>query len=215
MNMTIGNLSTVGTTRWNPVLDMCESMQMSEPTAEDGTDHGALLIRCAAGDRAALEALFRAEAPRMKAVALRMLRRDHAAEEAVQDAFVRIWRKAHQYDPDRGTALGWIYTVQRSIALNMLRSEKHEVMHAPDDIDAARELETEMQSADDILGRLDESKRLRICLAQLEPARRKAVLLAYAYGLSHGEIAGRLASPLGTIKAWLRRSLSALRECMQ
>lgn len=191
------------------------STHTTDRTAESGIDHGGLLIRCAAGDRTALQALFEAEAPRMKAVALRMLRRDDAAEEAVQDAFVRIWRKAHQYDPGRGSALGWIYTVQRSIALNRLRSDKHEVIHAPEDIDAARELQSEMQSADDILGRLDESKRLRICLAQLEPARRKAVLLAYAYGLSHGEIAGRLASPLGTIKAWLRRSLSALRECMQ
>lgn len=191
------------------------STHMSDGKSQDGIDHGDLLIRCAAGERAALQLLFEAEAPRMKAVALRMLRREDAAEEAVQDAFVRIWRKAHQYEPGRGTALGWIYTVQRSIALNMLRSEKREVSHTPEDIDAARELETEMQSADDILGRLDESKRLRVCLAQLEPARRKAVLLAYAYGLSHGEIAGRLASPLGTIKAWLRRSLSVLRECMQ
>lgn len=189
--------------------------QAPAQSAADEIDHGALLLQCARGKKEALQNLFEAESPRMKAVALRILRRDEVAEEAVQDAFVRIWNKAHQYDPSRGSALGWIYTVQRSIALNMLRDAKREESRSPEDIDIARELESEMQSADDILDRLDETKRLRICLDQLEPPRRRAVLLAYAYGLSHGEIAGRLASPLGTIKAWLRRSLSALRECMQ
>ncbi|PWV97514.1 RNA polymerase sigma-70 factor (ECF subfamily) [Hoeflea marina] len=178
-------------------------------------DHGALLQQCAAGDRRALQALYQAEAPRMKAVARRMLRRDEIAEDAVQDAFVRIWHKASQYDPERGSALGWIYTVQRSVALNLLRGSRHEDLVEPADFDAIQERRQEIHTAEEVWGRLDASGRLRTCLGGLEPARRKVVLLAYAYGLSHGEIAGRLARPLGTVKAWLRRSLESLRECMK
>lgn len=180
----------------------------------DQIDHGRLLRACAAGDRTALEILFEVEASRMKGVARRMLRRDDLAEEALQDAFLRIWQKADQYDPDRGSALGWIYAVQRSIALNMLRSSAREDLIAPEQIDALRDAEGSLQVADDIWERLATSSQLRACLARLDPLKRNAVLLSYALGLSHGEIAGRLSSPLGTVKAWLRRGLASLRECM-
>ena len=62
--------------------------------------------------------------------------------------------------------------------------------------------------------RLSENGRLKICLEMLEPARRQAITLAYIQGLTHGELAGRLGVPLGTVKSWIRRSLAALRECL-
>lgn len=185
---------------------------MTEMTAPD---HGALIMACAAGDRAALQALYLAEAPRMKGVARRILRRDEIAEEAVQDAFLRIWQKAGQYDPARGSALGWIYAVQRSVALNILRDSGREDSAPPDELEAHLDRSAEIEAAEDIWGRLGATSRLKACLERLEPARRRTLILAYAFGLSHGEIAGRLARPLGTVKAWVRRSLSALRECME
>lgn len=178
-------------------------------------DHSALLQRCAGGDRAALEALYRAEAPRMTAVARRILKRSEIAEEAVQEAFVRIWRKAHQYDPQRGSAPGWIYSVLRSVALNTLRDGGREDPSEPREVENEIDRRAELAVAEDIWVRLDQSSRLRVCLERLEPVRRKTVLLAYAHGLTHGEIAGRLVRPVGTVKAWLRRSLAALRECME
>lgn len=183
-------------------------------TALAATDHGVLLQRCARGDRAALHELFEREAPRMKGVARRILRRDELAEEAMQDAFVRIWQRAGQYDAAGGSALGWIFAVQRSIALNMLRSARREDIADPDDVGAAIDRDAEILSADEIWARLSETSRLRDCLSQLDRTRADALLLAYAYGFTHGEIAGRLARPLGTVKAWLRRGLEALRECM-
>lgn len=178
-------------------------------------DHSALLARCAGGDRAALEALYVAEAPRMTGVARRILKRADVAEEAVQEAFVRIWRKAHQYDPQRGSALGWIYSVQRSVALNVLRDAQREDPAEPRAIENEIDRRAELVVAEELWRRLDRSSRLRACLETLDPVRRTTVLLAYAHGLTHGEIAGRLVRPIGTVKAWLRRSLTALRECME
>jgi RNA polymerase sigma-70 factor (ECF subfamily) len=56
--------------------------------------------------------------------------------------------------------------------------------------------------------------QLRRCLERLEPVRRNCILHAYVDGLSHADIAGRVNAPLGTVKAWIRRSLGALRECL-
>jgi len=92
-------------------------------TASDGADLNEALRACARGDRAALRAIYDAEAPRMLGVALRLLRRPALAEEAVQDAFVQIWRRAASFDPARGGARTWLYAVLRHRALNILRGE--------------------------------------------------------------------------------------------
>ena len=143
-------------------------------------DYAEAIGRCASGDRAALEDLFAVEAGRLLAVAKRFLHRRDLAEEAVQDAFIQIWRKAGTFDPALGSGRGWIYAIVRNRAINMLRDES----------------------------------RLRRCLEGLDAEKRSSILMSYVAGYSHGEIAGRLAVPLGTAKAWVRRGLAALRECM-
>ncbi|WP_099866342.1 sigma-70 family RNA polymerase sigma factor [Pararhizobium haloflavum] len=175
-------------------------------------DHAEALSRCANGDRAALKALFEAEAGRLIAVAERILRRRDVAEEVVQDAFIQIWRKADQYSADRGSARGWIYAVVRNRALNVLRDGRREDL--ADEADLTRLSETANLHDDRVLDRLDATSRLRQCLQQLDEAKRRSLLMAYMSGYTHGEIAGRMNVPLGTAKAWVRRGLSALRECM-
>jgi RNA polymerase sigma-70 factor (ECF subfamily) len=56
---------------------------------------------------------------------------------------------------------------------------------------------------------------LQRCLEQLTPEQRRSVLLAYSHGLSHDDIAAQVASPLGTVKSWVRRGMQSLRRCMQ
>ena len=177
-------------------------------------DHAALLGRCAKGDASALKMLFEAEAGRLIAVAERILRRRDLAEEAVQDAFIRIWRSAHQYAPDRGSARGWIYAVVRNRALNMLRDGRREETVDDAELDLMRE-DDGSAVLDDALSRLETESRLRACLEALDETKRRSILMAYILGYTHGEIAGRLGVPLGTAKAWVRRGLGSLRECME
>ena len=81
------------------------------------------LLACAAGDKLALRRIYDAEAARMLGVAQRLLRRRALAEEAVQDAFVLIWRHAARFDPERGSGLTWIYAILRNRSLSILRDE--------------------------------------------------------------------------------------------
>ena len=171
------------------------------------------LTACASGDRNALAAIYESEVHRLVTVAERILRRHDLAEEIVQEAFVQIWHKAWQYDPSRGSARGWIFAIARSRSLNALRDGRREDPTETESLDRLQD-----ESADalyhDLFDQLDTASRLRACLGRLDELRRKTVMMAYVSGYSHGEIAGRLKLPLGTAKAWIRRSLVALRECM-
>ncbi|WP_244641889.1 sigma-70 family RNA polymerase sigma factor [Chelatococcus reniformis] len=150
-------------------------------------------------------------APQMLGVALRLLRRRDLAEEVVHDTFLRIWQKAASFDPERGEAVTWMYAILRHRALDVLRGEARTDLI--DDFEPMG-LTSEGPNAEAIVSALSDAGALRRCLDRLEPARRDVIVLAYARGLSHGELAGRLGVPLGTIKSWIRRSIVALRDCM-
>ena len=94
----------------------------------------------------------------------------------------------------------------------MLRDTRREVVTGPDDMP---EIVDDAPDPEAIVASLSEASRLRGCLEKIEPRRRECMLLAYTYGLTHGEVAGRVGIPLGTAKAWIRRSLFALKECLQ
>ena len=167
----------------------------------------AAIARCAGGERSALRVIYDIEAGRMTGVARRMLRRQDLAEEAVQDTFMRVWRAARTFDPQKGAARTWIYAILRNCTLSILRDEGRFSPEEEKSEDAAPVTEN-------ALALLPESNALRRCLEQLDEQPRSAVVLAYVHGLSHGELAGRLGVPLGTIKSWVRRSLISLQECM-
>jgi RNA polymerase sigma-70 factor (ECF subfamily) len=171
----------------------------------------ALMARIATGDRAALASLFAAQSGRMKAIARRILRRDELAEEAVQDAFLTVWQKARQFDPERGNAVAWLTTITRNRALNMLRDGGRIELHDEESLADLGDREADAMAAFDRLG---EREALRGCLATLDVAKRKAILLCYVVGMSHGEAAATLKAPLGTVKAWIRRGVAALQECL-
>ncbi|WP_411380422.1 sigma-70 family RNA polymerase sigma factor [Pseudomonas sp. MPB26] len=168
-------------------------------------DYEACLLACARGDQKALRGLYAQESSHLLGVALRIVRDKALAEDIVHDAFIKIWRGAGSFDPGRGSARGWVFSVTRHLALNAVRNHYREV---PLD-DEHEPVETH--------GSIEFSARtgkVHTCLEQLDPTRRTCILHAYVDGYSHSEIALRLDTPLGTVKAWIKRSLAALRECM-
>jgi RNA polymerase sigma-70 factor (ECF subfamily) len=170
-----------------------------------------LLRRCARQERAALSLLYQREAARMIGVAQRIVKRRALAEEIVQDTFVQVWRRADSFDADRGAGRAWLYAILRNRSLNCLRDESRT------DLTAEESTFDRVSDEDDpetIISKLSDAGALRRCLDKLSPDRRHAIVLAYANGLSHGELAGRLNMPLGTVKSWIRRSLMTLKECL-
>lgn len=177
----------------------------------DPLDAELLLPRIAKGDRTALAGLFQGESGRLVAIAQRILRRRDLAEEAVQEVFVAVWQRAGQFDGSRGSARGWLTTMTRNRALNMLRDGSRMDYHDSTTLTEMGDRAADAQQAFDTLAERD---ALRLCLQQLDEPKRRAVLLCYVTGLSHGEAAATMQAPLGTIKAWVRRGVVSLQECL-
>lgn len=169
------------------------------------------LLACAQGDRRALQALYDHEGARLLGVARRIARDDATAEDIVHDAIIRIWTRAASYDPARGSARGWIYSITRHLALNSIRDTRRETVLTDADTETASTLHGRVDDLDLWSG----SAKIYRCLEQLQPAPQRCILHAYVDGCSHAEIAGLLGAPLGTVKAWIKRSLKALRECLE
>jgi RNA polymerase sigma-70 factor, ECF subfamily len=169
-----------------------------------------LLQLCAQGDRVAFRELYEHCSGRLYGLALRICRQPALAADAVHDAFVQVWQQAHRFDPARGSAEAWLNSLVRYRALDIARHRGRDILgyEAPDEPDDAPSPLDQLVSTAD-------AEALRRCLEQLEAERRRVLLLAFTDGLSHGELASRLNAPLGTVKSWIRRSLAALRECLQ
>ncbi|MFJ2685240.1 sigma-70 family RNA polymerase sigma factor [Pseudomonas sp. NPDC087342] len=167
-------------------------------------DYEAHLAACGRGERQALQDLYVQESPRLLGVARRLVRDTALAEDIVHDAFIKIWAGAAGFDPARGSARGWIFSITRHLALNVIRDHRRETPMTDD---------TEFAFHDPIES-LDPAGRIHRCLDHLEPERRTCILHAYVDGYSHAQISLKLGTPLGTVKAWIKRSLMALRECM-
>jgi RNA polymerase sigma-70 factor (ECF subfamily) len=176
-----------------------------------------LLAATANGDERAFAELYRHTSAHLHAVLLRMLKRRDWAEEALQDCFLKIWQKAETYERERGAPLTWLMSVARYRALDLLRIKRPEV-EMPD-AESEHELPpmTMADASQDLHARAEEAEgisRMRDCLRDLAEAQRVSVLLTYYEGYTHRELARRMSAPLGTVKSWVRRGLSRLRECL-
>lgn len=171
----------------------------------------AMILEIAQGERSALALLFETEAGRLLAIAQRILRRRDLAEEVVQETFLAIWRQASGFDPARGTARGWLTVMVRNRALNMLRDGARLDY---EDTETLAELGDRTADARAAFEALSIKDAIRHCLSVLDASKREAILLCYVTGLNHGEAAATMKVPLGTVKSWVRRGVSALQECL-
>lgn len=173
-------------------------------------DLGDLLARCGLRDRAAFQDLYGRTASKLFGVSLRILGNRSDAEEAVQEAYVKIWHSAARYQQDRGAPVAWLVSVARNQAIDHLRARRAPTRDIVDMVDLADDGPSPEAQA---VG-ADERRRIDGCLGELPAERAAAVRAAYLEGHSYADLAARFDVPLNTMRTWLRRALISLRECL-
>ncbi|MBB1437460.1 sigma-70 family RNA polymerase sigma factor [Shewanella sp. SG41-4] len=168
-----------------------------------------LLSASADGDKQAFADLYQSTSGQLFAVSLKMLGRRELAEEVLQEAYVKIWHNATEYQHGKGSVLTWMISIVRYRALDMLRYQK---VRKEDPLEDGQEAIFEEHNNDD--GPQVHKNKLDQCMGELEPQQKQAIHLAYYNGLSHHEVVGHLDLPLGTIKSWIRRGLQQLQRCL-
>lgn len=164
-----------------------------------------LLAIAESKDRRAFSALFNATSSRLKAFAMQCGASNADAEELLQECMLTVWRKAHTFKPESGSAITWLYTIVRNKRIDMARKGRHETVMS-DDLwaeETGEELETEISTE-------REGQTARKLLQVLPEVQKQVVFKVYFEGKSHSEIAADLDLPLGTIKSRLRLAMKKL-----
>ena len=174
-----------------------------------------LIQRIANGDQAAFAALYDRLSPILYSMALRMMNDAIEAEDVLQDGFIYIWQRANNFDASRGSPISWAITIVRHKAIDRLRVRlRGERLR--ERASASPELASDKDDESALEPFLREQRaQVKSALTKLPGEQREVLQLAFFSGLTHQQIAAKIATPLGTVKARIRRGLLQLRQLLQ
>lgn len=170
-----------------------------------------VMTRVAAREAGSLKTLYERTSSKLYGICLRLLRDEAEAQDALQDVYLTVWRKAEAFDPSRASAITWLATITRNRAIDRLRS----AAPAAGDLDQAGDVPDGSPSSLDVLEQAEDASRLRRCLEELDERARSMIRSAFFDGATYGQLADREGVPLPTMKSWIRRGLQRLRGCLE
>lgn len=186
-------------------------------TATDWFEDEALVARLRERDASALESLYDRHSRPVFSLALKMLGDVTAAEEVVQEVFLKLWRHPERYSAERGRFRTWLLGVTHHRTIDALRSRRAELAHRGDYDDPGDALLIPDGDPDpaELAWLSVQQDTIRKALQELPDVQREAIELAFFKGLTHSEIAAYLHEPLGTIKTRVRLGMQKLRLTLE
>ena len=185
------------------------SLGMSE-----SSDDAALIERLRNRDPEGLAAAYDRFAPLVYSLFLRITRNQSAAEDLVQDLFIRVWSHARSFDASKGALGVWILSIARNMAIDHVRSAQARFASRLRPIEHADKAhgENRKQNPETLF---DQTRTVQNAFSALNGNQKRVLELAYFEGLSQSEIAAHLHEPLGTVKSWTRSALLNLRSAIK
>ena len=180
-------------------------MRLSGNPMPKNEDEAILIDRIQAGDEAAMTDMYDRYSGIVYGVALRVLGNTTAAEDVVQEVFLRLWRNPQSFDANRGRLAAWLAVIARNRAIDHLRRRPLE-----EDIEGMP-ISTGVNLENVAAQRLAVEK-IRAVLSELPQDQRRALEMAFFEGMTHTEIAAKSGEPLGTVKTRIRTGLLAIRK---
>jgi RNA polymerase sigma-70 factor, ECF subfamily len=179
------------------------------------TDDYTLILQIALNDEKALAELYRRYGDKLYSLAVQMMQNHQEAEEALQDTFVQIWKRARQYDKTKASPFSWAVMMLRHHCIDRLRARdrkavllfKYEHTHLDAPVDGYHGRQAVQEA--------ELSRKISMALEQLPGEQLEPITMAFYQGLSQTEIAQKTRQPLGTIKSRIRRGMLHLRELLR
>lgn len=144
---------------------------------------------------------------------LRILGNRSDAEDALQEAYVNVWRNAAAFDSTRASPISWLAALARNKAIDRLRSRAARPQQLIDD--EVMTLPDPSPSALTLVAEEEDRRRLATCIGELENRHASAIRAAFFGGITYLDLANRESVPLGTMKSWIRRGLQRLKACLE
>ena len=185
------------------------AMDIGQEQSHHDDEVAVLLARCARSDAQAFRQLYVLEADVLYGAALRITRQAAMADDVLHDAMLQVWRNAGRFDAARGSGRTWMLALVRYRAIDAVTRAGRETPtpDLPDMLDPQPDPYERLAETGD-------ERLLERCLRAIGERPRRLIKLAFLEGLTHAEVAARVAEPLGTVKSVIRRALLALRACM-
>ena len=187
----------------------------AKPDDVEAREDARLLRAIAEEDQRALALLYRRRSGLIFSFLLRMLGSRAEAQEVLQDTFIRLWRRAGDFDEDRSSATAWLLLFARGLAMDKLRARSRRAATCSAYEREVSSLEFEETTGARQLERDELAEVCRAALNRLPEAQGQALQLAFFRGWTHEEIAGAQGEALGTVKARIRRGLLVLRKTLK
>jgi RNA polymerase sigma-70 factor (ECF subfamily) len=158
-----------------------------------------------AGDVRAMDLLYDHYADTLYGIVCKMLGNEEEAQDVLQDAFVKIWKRSSHYDASKGRLFTWLLSIVRNQAIDLIRKKdrRGEIQGAPSDVHIENKPTDQKAEGTDM--------DVKTVLTQLSAEQKQLVEYSYIYGYSHSEIAKKLDLPLGTVKTKIRSAMQELR----
>lgn len=177
----------------------------------ENDDISELLTRLVLKDRSAFNQLYDATSAKLFGVCLRIVGERSTAEDAMQEIYVKIWNKADRFRPGDASPMSWIFAIARNHCIDIIRARRN----TDKPIEVVLDLAEKSPGPEAMAVNSSEGRRIEKCLSELENKKAAAVKAAYVEGYSYVELADFFEVPLNTMRTWLRRSLIALRKCLE
>jgi RNA polymerase sigma-70 factor (ECF subfamily) len=203
------NLGPQSGRNWSSVISSSPSHESQSSPAGGALE--ALLEASARGDRRAFQELYESTAPRLNALLRRMPLSAADIDDVLIEAYFKVWRAAGSFDQNRGSALAWLASIARRLALDHLRAGRRRA-DAEGRLDAPDQESCAHSDPQELGARREQEERLQRALRDLPPDQARAVDLVFFQGCSHSQAAQQLSEPLGTIKSRIRAALRELRH---
>jgi RNA polymerase sigma-70 factor (ECF subfamily) len=171
------------------------------------------LARAGRGSQSALAEIYEATSAKLFGICLRILGDRGEAEDALQDIYLNVWRRAGSFDAERASPITWLATLARNRSIDRLRANGGRRGSEP--IEAALDVADPSPDAAASLEASQSSARLSGCIGELETRKAEAIRTSFFEGATYAELAERSDVPLGTMKSWIRRGLLQLKECLE